>query len=296
MTKDPLDVDARGELSDNSDEIVLSGQGEGMGACHPDELGNEFRPIHVIPVSAGKSRNPRGASMTFGEIVYRCFEYCLAICLFVVALPVMLVEAIVIRVNSPGPVLFRQQRVKRSQIIKGKHLVGRKDLIPPAGGFLPETEYYVPQTFTFLKFRTMYVDAQERYPELYNYNYTPEQFAKARVKLREDPRVTQVGSLLRKTTLDELPNLWCVMKGDMRLVGPRPQVPSYLTNYSADQMLKFTVKPGITGLAQTNGRANLRAVETIACDLEYVRTRTIWLDMKLIFLTAWHVITRRGAY
>ena len=103
--------------------------------------------------------------------------------------------------------------------------------------------------------------------------------------------------MLRKLTLDELPNLWCVLVGDMRLVGPRPELPEIPQYYeTADEMYKFACKPGITGLAQINGRGLLNWGETLAWDLEYVRTRSIRLDLKIIFLTLWYVIVRRGAF
>jgi lipopolysaccharide/colanic/teichoic acid biosynthesis glycosyltransferase len=111
-----------------------------------------------------------------------------------------------------------------------------------------------------------------------------------------DPRVTRVGQLLRRTTLDELPNLWCVLAGTMRLVGPRPELPVLTQNYSPAEMYKFSVKPGVTGLAQINGRGLLSLGETLAWDLRYVQTRTVWLDLKILGMTAWHVIGRRGAF
>jgi lipopolysaccharide/colanic/teichoic acid biosynthesis glycosyltransferase len=147
-----------------------------------------------------------------------------------------------------------------------------------------------------MKFRTMYSDSRTRFPELYRYQYAAAEFRKLHFKSEEDPRVTRIGRWLRKLTIDELPNLWCVVVGDMRLVGPRPELLEIPRYYTPEEMLKFTTKPGITGLAQVNGRGLLNWGETIAWDLEYVRTRTVWLDIKIIFKTLWFVIVRRGAF
>lgn len=110
------------------------------------------------------------------------------------------------------------------------------------------------------------------------------------------PRVTRVGRLLRKLSIDELPNLWSVVKGDMALVGPRPEAPEVLQYYTPEEMVKFTLKPGITGLAQIRGRGLLDWGETIALDLEYLQNRSVLLDLKIIILTILRVITRHGAF
>jgi lipopolysaccharide/colanic/teichoic acid biosynthesis glycosyltransferase len=102
--------------------------------------------------------------------------------------------------------------------------------------------------------------------------------------------------LLRTLSVDELPNLWSVLIGDMRLVGPRPEAPEVLQYYTPEEMIKFTLKPGITGLAQVGGRGLLNWGETLALDLQYVRTRSIALDLKIILLTIKRVVTRDGAF
>jgi lipopolysaccharide/colanic/teichoic acid biosynthesis glycosyltransferase len=142
----------------------------------------------------------------------------------------------------------------------------------------------------------MYEDARERFPELYDYDYMKKNH-RGMYRLEEDPRVTRAGKRLRELTLDELPNFWNVLVGDMTLVGPRPEVPYVLNAYSPEQMVKFTVKPGITGLAQTNGRARLSLDEVVAYDLQYIKCRTsIWYDIKIIMRTVWLVLTRNGAF
>jgi lipopolysaccharide/colanic/teichoic acid biosynthesis glycosyltransferase len=120
----------------------------------------------------------------------------------VLTLPLMLLVALIVRLDSPGPVVFRQVRIGRN---------GR--------------------LFRFAKFRTLYVDARERWPHLYAYRYTADEVAALHFKLRNDPRVTRVGRWLRTSTLDELPNLWNVLVGDVALVGPRPEIPEMLPSF-----------------------------------------------------------------
>jgi len=106
-------------------------------------------------------------------------------------------------------------------------------------------------------------------------------------------RLTRLGRFLRATSLDELPTLWNVLKGDMRLVGPRPLLPEYLPLYTADQMRRHEVKPGITGWAQVNGRNAIRWEEKFKLDVWYVDHRSAWLDLKILWMTAWAVLARK---
>jgi hypothetical protein len=131
------------------------------------------------------------------------------------------------------------------------------DLQPPPGGYKADRLYYVPSYFRLVKFRTMFSDARDRFPELYAYDFAQDEFHRQHPTLQYDPRVTRLGSILRKLSLDELPNLWSVLVGDMRLVGPRPEAPEVLRYYGPQEMYKFACKPGITGLAQVNGRGLL---------------------------------------
>src|SRR5216110_364639 len=142
----------------------------------------------------------------------------------------------------------------------------------------------------------MYSDARTRFPELYAYRFAPGEFHRHYPTMRYDPRVTRAGRILRKLSIDELPNLWSVLVGDMRLVGPRPEAPEVLQYYTPEEMYKFAYKPGITGLAQVNGRGFLNWGETLAWDLRYIRTRSTALDLKIILLTLRNLITRRGAF
>ncbi len=259
-----------------------------------DRLRTDTR-IWAIPVAPPE---PRSLAERLAEAVYRGLEVALSAVLVVLTSPLLLLQAVLVRLDSPGPVLFVHQRCGRAVPTPGRELAGRDDLRPPAGGFEPDTLYWVPTTFPFVKFRTMYADSSERFPQFYwwNYDLDPEQAQKMFYKLEEDPRLTRVGRLLRKTTLDELPNLWSVVRGHTRLVGPRPEEPRVLNYYEPEQMEKFTVRPGITCLSKIYGRGNLSVGEQIAWDLEYVRTRSVGLDLKILFRTAWMVVLQRGSF
>jgi len=197
----------------------------------------------------------------------RLTEILVAAFALVLAAPVMMVLAIVIRRGTKGPILFFQQRIGRN---------GRP--------------------FTFVKFRTLYADARERFPELYAYKYTTEQLDSLHFKVEEDPRVTPQGQWIRRTSLDELPNFWNVLTGDMALVGPRPEIPEMLAYYEGEMLEKFSVRPGVTGLAQISGRGRLSFRDTVACDVEYVRNRSFWFDMRVLVRTAILVLTQDGAF
>jgi len=258
----------------------------------PPQTVAESRKVYAVPVASGPKQ-----SHWLVEGAYKVFEQIFAAAALMVSLPVMVIEALIIKLDSPGPALFRHTRVCRSVVMRGRELANRPDLrAPDDKDFEPDELYWVPATFTLIKFRTMHHDALARFPELYNLDYGKEEFYKRRFKIEVDPRVTRVGRILRRLTIDELPNFWSVLKGEMCLVGPRPEHPDLLRYYSADEMYKFSVKPGVTGLAQVRGRGLLTQGETIACDLEYVRNRSISLDLKILFRTIMLVLMRRGAF
>jgi lipopolysaccharide/colanic/teichoic acid biosynthesis glycosyltransferase len=248
--------------------------------------------IYAVPVED----DVVGRSGRITEATYRALEIAVAALGLILTLPIMLLEAALIRVDSPGPVLFFHTRPGLSKMVRGRDLGGRIDLIPPAGGYKPDALYYVPTYFKLVKFRTMYRDSRQRFPDLYAYNFAPDEFRHKYGTHQSDPRVTRVGELLRKLSIDELPNLWCVLVGDMRLVGPRPEAPEVLRYYTPEEMYKFSCKPGITGLAQINGRGLLKFGQVIDWDLRYVRTRSVWLDLKIICVTLKYVATRHGAF
>jgi lipopolysaccharide/colanic/teichoic acid biosynthesis glycosyltransferase len=180
--------------------------------------------------------------------------------------------------------------------MRGRELEKRNDLLPPTDGYEPDRLYYVPDYFRLVKFRTMFNDARDRFPEYYAYDFAPAEFYRQYGTHQNDPRVTRLGTILRKLSFDELPNLWSVLTGDMRLVGPRPEAPEVLCYYNPQDMYKFACKPGITGVAQINGRGLLNWGETLKWDLEYVHNRSVSLDMKIILATLKCVLLRRGAF
>ena len=201
------------------------------------------------------------------HVVKRGLDVVVSLVALIAAAPLIAVLAAVISLDSPGPAIFRQRRVGRN---------GR--------------------VFEFYKFRTMLVDARERYPELYAYDYSPRELGSMCFKLPHDPRSTRVGRWLRRTSLDELPNLVNVLRGDMTLVGPRPEIPEMLPYYEPHQYCKFAVKPGLTGLAQISGRNILRFVETNAKDVEYVQRRSLGFDLWILVRTTWCVALMIGAH
>ena len=200
-------------------------------------------------------------------VVTRAFEIVVASIVLVVSLPIMLWVGFIIKRGTPGPALFLQKRVGRDR-----------------------------KLFRFVKFRTMYVDARERFPELYAYTYDEDGLAQLRFKVEDDPRVTPQGRWLRQSTLDEIPNFWNVLTGDMALVGPRPEIPEMLRYYHGEMNRKFEVRPGVTGLAQVSGRGRLGFHETVDLDVDYVRRQSLLLDIKILLRTVKIVLVGDGAF
>lgn len=200
-----------------------------------------------------------GARMIFKALLDRL----LALLLLVAALPLMAAVALAIATTSRGPVLFRQQRIG-------------------AGG----------RPFQMLKFRSMVVDAEQRLAEVAALNESDS----VMFKIRRDPRVTTVGAVIRRHSLDELPQLWNVLRGEMSLVGPRPPLPSEVDAYDSDAFRRLRVRPGMTGLWQVSGRSDLSWEESLRLDLRYVDNWCLALDLQILWRT-WHaVIGRSGAY
>jgi lipopolysaccharide/colanic/teichoic acid biosynthesis glycosyltransferase len=247
--------------------------------------------MHAIPVPEDGTRE-----WPLVRAAYRIVELLATAAVVFVTTPVMLLVALIIKFDSPGPALFWHRRMGRGTMRPGKELVDRTDLIPPAGGYEPERLYLVPTTIMFCKFRTMYADARERFPHLYDVRFADrESFLQGFYKNKHDPRVTRVGRMLRRTTVDELPNLLLVLTGTVALVGPRPEG-HFVEYYTPEEMRKFTVKPGVTGLTQASGRGQLTIGEQLSCDLDYVRRRSIWLDMRILGMTLVNVIRQKGAF
>ncbi len=190
-------------------------------------------------------------------------DYVGAVALLLLLWPLMLLIALLVRLDSPGPVIYRRR------------VVGLKGRV-----------------FDAYKFRTMIVDAEaylEAHPGL---KAEWEQTG----KIRNDPRVTRVGRWLRRTSLDELPQLFNILRGEMSLVGPRMITPAELPRFGRWQHNLLIVKPGLTGLWQISGRADLSYEDRVRLDMYYIRNYTIWLDLKILLQTVWVVIQGKGAY
>lgn len=218
-----------------------------------------------LPITLEGLRRAYERNSTF--YLQRAIDIVVAATILLLTLPLMLAIGLLIRFDSKGPALFHQWRVGKD----GK-------------------------LFLFRKFRTLYVDAKTRFPHLYAYNYSPEEIEKLQFKIPDDPRVTRIGRWLRESTLDELPNFWNVLIGDMTLVGPRPEIPEMLRYYDETTRLKFSVKPGITGLAQISGRGRLKFLQTARYDVEYVKHRSFALDMQILLKTIYKIVRRDGAF
>lgn len=199
----------------------------------------------------------------FQRVVKRVFDVVLALLLLIAALPLMALIALAIKRDSPGPVLFRQTRVGE-------------------GGRL----------FTMLKFRTM-VEGAETLQEAVN---QVDEDGHILHKRADDPRITRVGRWLRRTSLDELPQLFNILRGEMSLVGPRPEMPWLVEKYEAWQRKRFEVPQGLTGWWQINGRADRPMHLHTEDDLYYIRNYSVWLDLKILWKTVQAVLLRRGAY
>ena len=178
--------------------------------------------------------------------------------------PFILLIALVIKLDSPGPVFFRQQRVGRDRT-----------------------------SFLVAKFRTMQHGADHDVHR--DYMLALIESGTPAPKLAGDARVTRFGGFLRRTSLDELPQLWNVLRGDMSLVGPRPPIPYEVEHYPSHWFERFVVKPGVTGLWQVSGRSEVSLEEMIQLDVEYVRRRSVLLNVWILLRTAPAVLTMRGA-
>jgi lipopolysaccharide/colanic/teichoic acid biosynthesis glycosyltransferase len=186
----------------------------------------------------------------------RLFDLVLCCLALPILLPLMAVCALWVRLSSPGPILFRQTRVGMNQ-----------------------------SPFRMLKFRSMYVNA----PDLRNSDGST-------FNGERDPRVTSAGRFLRKTSLDELPQLINVLRGEMSIVGPRPDLPDALQHYRPEDYARLSVLPGITGLPQVRGRNSIPWAVRREMDVEYAQTRSLWLDLKVVVMTFPAVLFSRGIY
>jgi exopolysaccharide biosynthesis polyprenyl glycosylphosphotransferase len=219
---------------------------------------DEFADVSIISLSE-PALNGRA------RLMKRLFDLFLSVLLLLVLSPLLLFIALLIKLDTPGPVLFRQQRVGE-------------------GGRL----------FRMYKFRSMIDGAEQIEPQLMQQT---DEGLPLFAKSPTDPRVTRVGQFLRRTSLDELPQLFNVLKGEMSLVGPRPELPSLVEMYNSWQGKRFAVPQGMTGWWQVSGRMERADPRQRAeDDLFYIRNYSLWLDILILWKTIWVVIRGRGAY
>ncbi len=218
-----------------------------------------LRPVDGLPMLHVEHPNLSGP----GRILKAALDRLAALLLLVLLAPVLAVLAVAVRCGSPGPVLFRQVRVGKD---------GRE--------------------FVMYKFRTMHADAPARLAELRHLN----DYDDVLFKLRDDPRITRVGRRLRRFSLDELPQLINVLRGQMSLVGPRPPLPEEVAVYPDDVRRRLAVKPGLTGLWQISGRSDLPFAEAVRLDLRYVENWSFSLDLMILLRTISAVCRASGAY
>jgi exopolysaccharide biosynthesis polyprenyl glycosylphosphotransferase len=197
------------------------------------------------------------------QFLKRAIDISVSLAALIFLLPVFAMTVLLIRLDSPGPIFFRQQRV-------GK--------------------WGCP--FHCYKFRSMFIDAEKRKQDLLIKNEADEVV----FKMRNDPRVTRVGRVIRKTSIDELPQLINVLKGEMSLVGPRPPVPVEVAQYDYDQYRRLDAIPGITGLQQVSGRSELAFKRWVELDVEYIERWSLKKDIEILIKTIPAVITGKGAY
>jgi exopolysaccharide biosynthesis polyprenyl glycosylphosphotransferase len=184
--------------------------------------------------------------------------------LIVILSPVYLFTAILIKLDSSGPVIFKQTRVGKN----GRH-------------------------FDFYKFRSMRIDAEKIKQELVQENESEDGVI---FKMKKDPRITRVGRFIRKFSVDELPQLFNVLVGDMSLVGPRPPLPSEVAEYTLEERKRLHITPGITCIWQVSGRSDIPFKQQVELDKEYIKSRSLWKDILILLKTIPAVLTGKGAY
>ncbi|MDE3079682.1 MAG: sugar transferase [Paracoccaceae bacterium] len=214
----------------------------------------------VSDLVAGSSRGHIPLSKAF-------FDKLAALCGLVFFAPFMLAIAVILRFSERGPVLFAHERIGQN---------GRP--------------------FRCLKFRTMAVDADDRLAELLRTDPAARAEWETSRKLSADPRVTSLGALLRRTSLDELPQFWNVLRGQMSMVGPRPVTAAELHHYQDRIDYYLAVRPGLTGAWQVGGRSTTTYAERVEMDVDYVRNWTFWRDMRIVLRTVAVVLHGKGAH
>ncbi|PWV93818.1 lipopolysaccharide/colanic/teichoic acid biosynthesis glycosyltransferase [Paenibacillus cellulosilyticus] len=235
-----------------------------MSIGNHSQVDGDLAEVKAFPQSVTSSK---AITIPIHGLAKRLMDICLSLLGIIVLIPVFIGIAIIMKIKEPtGPVFFKQKRTGLDSKI-----------------------------FYIIKFRSMVMNAEERlkadkllYQKYLDNNYKLEQ--------DEDPRITAFGRFLRKSSLDELPQLINVLKGDMSLVGPRPVVREELQEYGERVVDFLSVKPGVTGYWQVSGRSDVGYPERVDLELHYVYNQSIWFDIKILFKTVWTVVLKRGAY
>ena len=210
------------------------------------ELGTNLEPVEMENIIIEYEKNPGYF------IIKRIIDVLCALCGILLLLPVMIIVAIRIKLDSTGTVFFTQERVGQD---------GR--------------------SFMMYKFRSMCTDAEYLLEKLQDKN----EMSGPMFKIKEDPRVTKVGKFIRKTSIDELPQLFNILKGEMSVVGPRPSLPKEVAQFSSFQKQRLVAKPGLTCYWQVSGRSDVSFKEWMEMDVKYIEDRSTWIDIKFIFMT-----------
>jgi lipopolysaccharide/colanic/teichoic acid biosynthesis glycosyltransferase len=255
--------DVRAEALESPDQLGADPTVRESSRLGPDQVRVTYLSVDRKRPAAAFPHN-RALSPAY-EIAKRAFDLIFGVALLLVATPIILIAATAIRLESKGSPFFVQTRL-------GKN--GRP--------------------FKIVKLRGMFKDARIRFPSYYDYSNKPNlDFC---FHHEVDPRVTRAGNFIRKTSIDELPNLWNVVLGDISLVGPRPEIPEVMALYGSFRDEYLSVKPGVTCLSKCTGRDRLTKRETIEYDLDYIRQRSFRLDLRILWRTFRGVVMRRDVF
>lgn len=230
----------------------------------PNPQRNEADVVYEVNKRYANDLALKAESRILYLAIKRVMDCVLAFTGLVLLSPLFLIVSILIKFEDPrGSVLFYQTRVGKDE-----------------------------KPFRMYKFRSMVSNAEEQLETLLDQN----EVSGAMFKMKDDPRITKIGKWIRKTSIDELPQLWNVLCGEMTLVGPRPALPREVNQYSSSDKLRLKVTPGCTGLWQVSGRNNLSFHEMLELDLEYIERRSLWLDVKVILRTVKIIVFPNSAY
>lgn len=247
----------------------------GRKASGLDLSGAQFNALFLSETLSGRSKffakmrtrwkkSFRLLSLNCNHFFKRGMDICGSLCAIILLMPLFIVTAVWIKLDSPGPLFYRQVRIG---------LYGRP--------------------FYFYKFRSMFIDSDARRSTLEKDNESKDGVL---FKMKNDPRITRCGRFIRKYSIDETPQFFNVLLGDMSLVGPRPPLPSEVAQYSLNDRKRLEIQPGITCIWQISGRSDIPFREQVVLDREYIRGQGFWKDVLILFKTIPAVLTGKGAY